>query len=67
LILLTLDVFLLLGAYYFLEIVRDALIIDESGAAVASFSAAWQALFLLLVVPAYGFLVAKVSRIRLVS
>lgn len=66
-ILLTLNVFLLLAAYYFLKIVRDTLILDESGAAAASYSAAGQALLLLLVVPAYGFLAAKVNRIRLVS
>ena len=66
-ILLTLNVFLLLGAYYFLKIVRDTLILDESGAAAASYSAAGQALLLLLVVPAYGYLAAKVNRIRLVS
>ena len=66
-ILLTLNVFLLLAAYYFLKIVRDTLILDESGAAAASYSAAGQALLLLLVVPAYGYLAAKVNRIRLVS
>ncbi len=35
-ILLTLNVFLLLGAYYFLKISRDTLILAESGAAAAS-------------------------------
>jgi AAA family ATP:ADP antiporter len=66
-ILMTLNVFLLLAAYYFLKIVRDTLILDESGAAAASYSAAGQVLLLLLVVPAYGFLAAKVNRMRLVS
>jgi AAA family ATP:ADP antiporter len=66
-ILPTLNVFLLLAAYYFLKIVWDTLIFDESGAAAASYSAAGQALLLLLVVPAYGFLAARVNRIRLVS
>ena len=66
-LLLTLNVFLLLAAYYFLKIVRDTLIISESGAAAASYVAAGQALVLLLVVPAYGVFATKVSRIRLVS
>ena len=66
-ILLTLNVFLLLGAYYFLKISRDTLILGESGAATASYAAAGQAVLLLLVVPAYGAFATKVNRIRLVS
>ena len=66
-ILLTLNVFLLLGAYYFLKIVRETLILAESGAVAASYAAAGQALLLLLVVPAYGILASRVDRIRLVS
>ncbi len=66
-LLLTLNVFLLLGAYYFLKIVRETLILAESGAVAASYAAAGQALLLLLVVPAYGILASKVDRIRLVS
>ena len=59
--------FLLLGAYYFLKIVRETLILAESGAVAASYAAAGQALLLLLVVPAYGILASRVDRIRLVS
>ncbi len=66
-ILLALNVFLLLGAYYVLKVVRDALIVGSSGAATASYLAAGQALLLLLLVPAYGAFAAKVNRIRLVS
>ena len=66
-ILLTFNVFLLLGAYYFLKIVRETLILAESGAVAASYAAAGQALLLLLVVPAYGILASRVDRIRLVS
>ena len=66
-VLLTLNVFLLLGAYYVLKVVRDTLILSESGAEVASYSAAGQALLLLLVVPAYGAFATKVNRIQLVS
>jgi AAA family ATP:ADP antiporter len=66
-ILLALNVFLLLGAYYVLKVVRDALIVGSSGAATASYLAAGQALLLLFVVPSYGAFAAKVNRIRLVS
>ena len=66
-ILLTLNVFLLLCAYYILKVVRDTVILAESGAEVASYSSAGQALLLLLVVPAYGAFASKVNRIRLVT
>lgn len=66
-ILLAINVFLLLGAYYILKVVRDSLILAESGAEVASYSAAGQAVLLLFVVPAYGSFASKVNRIRLVS
>ena len=66
-ILLTLNVFLLLCAYYILKVVRDTVILAESGAEVASYSSAGQALLLLLVVPAYGAFASRVNRIRLVT
>lgn len=65
--LLTLNVFLLLGAYYILKVVRDTLILAESGAEVASYSSAGQALLLLLVVPAYSAFAARTNRIQLVT
>jgi hypothetical protein len=45
------NIFLLLGAYYLLKPVREALILSESGAEVKSYSAAAQALVLLAIVP----------------
>ena len=66
-LLLAANVFLLLSAYYILKVVRDTLILSESGAEVASYSAAGQAVLLLLFVPAYGAFASKVNRIRLVS
>ena len=65
--LLTLNVFLLLCAYYILKVVRDTVILAESGAEVASYSSAGQAVLLLLVVPAYGAFASRVNRIRLVT
>ena len=66
-VLLTLNVFLLLGAYYILKVVRDTLILAESGAEVASYSSAGQAALLLLVVPAYSAFAARTNRIQLVT
>ncbi len=61
------NVFLLLAAYYILKVVRDTLIVTQSGAEATAYWTAGQAVLLLLVVPAYGVLASKVNRIRLVS
>ena len=66
-VLLTVNVFILLGSYYLLKTVREALILSESGAEVKSYSAAGQALLLLLIVPGYGFVASKVSRVSLIT
>ena len=66
-LLLGLNVFLLLGAYYLLKPVREALILSESGAEVKSYSSAGQAILLLGIVPLYGWVATKVNRIRLLS
>jgi AAA family ATP:ADP antiporter len=66
-LLLAFNVFCLLGFYSVLKIVRDALILSESGAAVKSYSAAGQALLLLAFVPLYGAFASRVDRVRLVS
>jgi len=65
-LLLAFNVFLLLGFYSILKIIRDALILSQGGATVASYSAAGQALLLLLVVPAYGLFASRVNRVRLI-
>src|SRR5262245_26563238 len=66
-LLLAVNVFTLLGSYYVLKTVREALILSEAGAAVKSYSAAGQALLLLAVIPAYGFLASRVNRSRLIA
>ncbi len=66
-ILLAFDVFLLLGAYYILKPIREALILTGGGAEVKSYSGAAQAAMLLLLVPAYGAFASKVNRIRLIN
>ena len=66
-LLLAFNVFALLGSYYVLKTVREALILSEAGAAVKSYSAAGQALLLLAVVPAYGYFASRVNRSRLIA
>lgn len=61
------NIFVLLGTYYLLKTVREALILTEGGAEVKSYSSAGQALLLLAVVPAYGALASRVNRVRLIA
>lgn len=66
-LLLMINVFLILTAYYVMRVVREPLIAASGGAEVRSYSAAGQALVLLVVVPAYGWLAARVPRRRLIN
>jgi AAA family ATP:ADP antiporter len=66
-LLLTLNVFLLLAAYYFIKPVREALILSGEGAEVKSYVAAGQAILLLALVPAYGVLADRLPRRRLLN
>ena len=66
-LLLTLIMFLVLGAYYMLKTAREVFILGEGGAEVKSYSAAGQALLLLAIVPAYGAFASRVNRIQLVQ
>jgi AAA family ATP:ADP antiporter len=64
-LLMFLNLFLLLTGYYILRTVREPLIL-ASGAEVASYSAAGQALTLMGFVPLYGWFSSKVDRARLI-
>jgi ATP:ADP antiporter, AAA family len=66
-VLLTLNVFLLLFAYYLLKTVREALILTEGGAYIKSYSSAGQAALLMLLVPLYGWVGTRVRRIYLLT
>ena len=66
-ILLATNVFYLLAFYSVLKIVRDTLILDEAGAVAASYSAAGQAILMLLFVPAYSAFASRVNRVWLIS
>jgi AAA family ATP:ADP antiporter len=66
-LLMTLNVFLLLSAYYVLKPLREDLILAmPSGAEYKSYTSGAIALLLFLIVPLYGKLVDALSRIKLV-
>jgi len=65
---LALNIFLILTAYYLIKPVREALILSvPGGAELKSYAAAGQALLLLVLVPAYGWLAGRVPRMRLID
>jgi AAA family ATP:ADP antiporter len=66
-LLLTLLMFLVLGAYYMLKTAREVFILTEGGAEVKSYSSAGQAILLLLLVPAYAAFASRVNRGKLVT
>ena len=66
-LLLALDVFLLLLAYYIIKPVREALILAGGGAEVKSYAAAGQAILLLGAVPLYASLAGRLPRRRLIN
>ncbi len=65
-LLLTANILLLLGSYYLLKTAREPLILTEGGAAVKSYSSAGQAGLLMILVPLYGLVGARVNRLKLV-
>ena len=66
-LLLAANVFYLLAFYQVLKIVRDALILSESGAVAASYASAGMAAALFVFVPLYGALASRVNRVWLIS
>lgn len=66
-LLLALNVFLLLTAYYFIKPIREALILGESGAEVKSYASAVQAVLLLGAVPLYARLAGRLPRRTLIN
>ena len=66
-LLLMVNVFLILTAYLMLKVVREPLILAGGGAEVKSYSAAGQALLLLVLVPLYGALASRVPRKKLIN
>ncbi len=66
-LLLALNVFLLLTAYYIVKPVREALILAGEGAEVKSYASAGQAVLLLGAVPLYAAMASRWPRRRLIN
>jgi AAA family ATP:ADP antiporter len=66
-LLLALNVFLILMAYYVLKPVREALILGEGSAELKTYMSAGQVVLLAFVVPYYGRMVARFPRMRLIN
>ena len=66
-LLLALNVFMILEAYYVLKPVRESLILGQGSAELKSYLSAGQVVVLAFVVPLYGKLVAGFSRRRLIN
>jgi AAA family ATP:ADP antiporter len=67
-LLLMLNTFLLLAAYYLLKTIREPLILNvRGGAEVKSYSAAATAGLLILLVPLYSAVASRVSRVKLIN
>src|SRR2546421_912579 len=66
-LLLMLNVFVLLTAYYIIKPVREALILSGPGAEIKSYAGAGQALLLLFIVPLYSGIASRVNRLRLIN
>src|SRR5262245_43406892 len=66
-LLLTANVFLLICSYSLLKVLREPLILAGGGAEVKSYSSAGQAVLLLIIVPLYGALAARLPRRKLIN
>ncbi|HET7217898.1 MAG TPA: MFS transporter [Vicinamibacterales bacterium] len=66
-LLLALNVFLILMAYYVLKPVREALILGQGSAELKTYMSAGQVVLLAFVVPYYGRLVVRFERMRLIN
>ena len=66
-LLLMINVFVLLTAYYIIKPVREAMILSEAGAEIKSYASAGQAALLLLIIPLYGKLGSRVNRVWLIN
>ena len=67
-VLLMLNIFLLLASYYLLKTIREPLILTvPGGAEVKSYAAAVTAGLLIMLVPLYSAIAARVSRVKLIN
>ena len=66
-LLLAVNVFVLLTCYYLLKVLREPLILLGGGAELKAYASAGQTILLLGIVPAFGWLASRVSRLRLLT
>jgi AAA family ATP:ADP antiporter len=66
-LLMSATMFVMLAGYYQLKTARELFILSEGGAEVKSYSAAGQALLLVILVPLYSAFASRVSRTQLVQ
>jgi len=66
-VLLSINVFVLLTCYYVLKVLREPMILLGGGAELKAYASAGQTILLLGVVPAFGWLASRVSRLRLMT
>ncbi|MBX3185378.1 MAG: MFS transporter [Labilithrix sp.] len=66
-VVLMLDVFLLLVAYYLLKTVREPLILEGGGVELKNYASACQALTLTAFIPCYAWLTKRLARMTLVT
>jgi ATP:ADP antiporter, AAA family len=66
-ILLMVNVFSLLTAYYVIKPVREALILGEAGAEIKSYASAGQAALFLIIIPVYSMLASRLNRVWLIN
>ena len=65
-LLMFLNIYFLLVAYYILKTVREPLILTGGGAELKSYAAAFQAVVLIAYVPLYGWVASRLPRQRLI-
>jgi AAA family ATP:ADP antiporter len=61
------NLFILMTAYYIIKPIRESLILGEAGPELKSYAGALGALAFLLLVPLYGRLASRLTRIRLIN
>lgn len=66
-LILMINLFLLMTAYYIIKPVRESLILGGGGPEVKSYAGAMSALVFLLIVPLYGKVASRLNRIRLIN
>ena len=66
-LLMMMNIFILLTAYYIIKPVREALILSGPGAEIKSYAGAGQAILFWLLLPFYGAFAGRVNRVRLLN